>query len=568
MVLHTARLGLGVHDAVLRTDVAVALSADVGPFSATVEDIGVRLDVGAADPDAATPMRAKLGFKAPKGIGFAIDSDTVKGGGFLELDVEAGRYAGVLELVTPSFGLTALGILNTKLPGEAHGWSLFFALTATFNPPIQLGFGFVLSGVGGLFAVNRRLDELAMRDAVRGGNLDSVLFPTDVVAEAPRIFATVEAMFPIAKGSFVFGPMIKIGWGTPPLVEAMIGVFVSLPRPLIIALLGRVRCALPTPEKPVLILNMDVAGSINFGAGTVGLDAQIHDSSLFGLELTGAMAFRARFKDRPGFLLSVGGFHPAFVPPADVGKLARMGMSLRLGKQENILVTLGSYFALTSNTLQFGAAIDVSARVGPFKVAGGAYFDALIVYKPFHFTAGMGAYFSVSWGDWDLLAVRVALVLDGPGPWRAQGEATFTIAGFDKSFHFDETFGDKIAASSERAPVAARSALPSRSPPTGAPSPAVSPRCACATSRPTTPGPSSLPPTPASAFASVSPPSASPSSRWGRSSPPSRGRSTSRSSRSPAVPRPSRPRSKSCSRPPPSSTSPTRRSCPLRPSSP
>lgn len=455
VLLHTARLGIGPHTQALRTDVAVAASAEIGPFMATVQDIGLRLNVGAAEPGSALPVRTGLGFKPPKGIGFAIDSETVKGGGFLELDVEAGRYAGVLELVTPSFGLTALGILNTKIPGQPHGWALFFALTATFSPPIQLGFGFVLSGVGGLFAVNRRLDEPAMREAVRGGNLDSVLFPTDVVKEAPRIFATVESMFPIAKGSFVFGPMIKVGWGTPPLVEAMIGVFVSLPRPLIIALLGRVRCALPTPEKPVLILNMDVAGSINFAAGTVGLDAQIHDSSLFGLELTGAMAFRARFKDQPGFLLSVGGFHPAFVPPADVGKLTRMGMSLRLGKQENILVTLSSYFALTSNTLQFGAAIEVSASVSVFKVAGGAYFDALIVYKPFHFTAGMGAYFSVSWGEWDLLAVRVGLVLDGPGPWRAQGVASFKIAGFEKSFEFDETFGDKIAASSERAPVAA-----------------------------------------------------------------------------------------------------------------
>lgn len=455
VLLRTARLGVGPHAQALRIDVAVAVSAEIGPFTATVQDIGLRLDVGAAEPGSALPVRTGLGFKPPKGIGLAIDSETVKGGGFLEIDVEAGRYAGVLELVTPSFSLTALGILNTKIPGEPRGWALFFALTATFSPPIQLGFGFVLSGVGGLFAVNRRLDEPAMREAVRGGNLDSVLFPNDVVKEAPRIFATVESMFPIAKGSFVFGPMIKVGWGTPPLVEAMIGVFVSLPRPLIIALLGRVRCALPTPKKPILLLNMDVAGSINFGAGTVGLDAQIHDSSLFGLELTGAMAFRARFKDQPGFLLSVGGFHPAFVPPADVGKLTRMGMSLRLGKQENILVTLSSYFALTSNTLQFGAAIDVSASVRAFKVAGGAYFDALIVYKPFHFTAGMGAYFSVSWREWDLLAVRVALVLDGPGPWRAQGVASFTIAGFEKSFEFDETFGDKIAASSERAPVAA-----------------------------------------------------------------------------------------------------------------
>jgi hypothetical protein len=458
--LHRVALELGVEGtpALPRFSGSFSLGVEVGPFVATVQDIGMSL---ALVPATAKRARFKVGsrglgfgFEPPTGVGFAIDAETVKGGGFLSLDVDAGRYAGVLELVTPSFGLTALGILNTKIPGEPRGWSLFFALTATFNPGIQLGFGFVLTGVGGVFAVNRRLDEPAMRVAVRGGNLDSVLFPSDVVAEAPRIFATVESMFPIAKGSFVFGPMIKIGWGSPTLVEAMIGVFVSLPSPLIIALLGRVRLALPADE-PILVLNMDIAGSINFGAGTVGLDAQIHDSSLWKLELTGGMAFRACFKDRPGFLLSVGGFHPAFDPPADVGPLARMGMSLRLGKAENVLVTLRSYFALTSNTLQFGAGIEVSAGVAKFKITGGAYFDALFVWRPFHFTADMGAYFAVTWRDWELLAVRVALTLDGPGPWRARGEATFTILKLELGFSFDETFGDEIAAADEKAPVRA-----------------------------------------------------------------------------------------------------------------
>ena len=435
---------------------STCIGAELGPLDARIDEMGLALIVTTCEQGDGLLGRVdvRLGFKPPKGVGFSIESETVKGGGFLSFDFDAGRYAGVLELVTPSFGLTALGILTTKIPGEPKGWSLFFALTATFNPGIQLGFGFVLTGVGGLFAVNRRLDEPAMRAAVRGGNLDSVLFPTDVVAEAPRIFATVESMFPIAKGSFVFGPMIKIGWGSPTLVEAMIGIFVSLPAPLIIALLGRVRLALPA-DKPILVLNMDIAGSINFGAGTVGLDAQIHDSTLWKLELTGSMAFRARFKDQPGFLLSVGGFHPAFEPPADVGPLARMGMSLRLGKQENILVSLRSYFALTSNTLQFGAAIEVSAQILKFRIYGGAYFDALIVYRPFHFTAGMGAYFGVAWRKWELLAVRVALTLDGPGPWRARGVASFTIVGFELSFEFDETFGDKLAESEERAPVRA-----------------------------------------------------------------------------------------------------------------
>ncbi|MDO9015264.1 MAG: hypothetical protein Q8S73_30535 [Deltaproteobacteria bacterium] len=450
LTIDTVRLSLDVGSAGVTLDSGLTVGLLLGPLAVTVVEIGLVLHIDPSDGEGGFgEFDVGLVFRPPTGLGLSIDAETVRGGGYLFLDFERGRYAGFLELLTPAFGIAAVGILDTKLPPELGGWSLFLALSANFNPGIQLGFGFVLSGVGGVAAVNRRLDAPALRGAVRAGNLDTVLFPHDLVAEAPRIIASVDAMFPLAKGSFVFGPMVKIGYGTPTIIEAMLGVFISLPSPVVIALLGRIHCALPKPDSVVIELNMDVAGILDFGAGTFSLDARIHDSRLLKFSLSGDMAFRLWFKRNPAFLLSVGGFHPDFEPPGDVGPLERMTLGLPASEGDGpaLEISFRAYFAITSNTLQFGAAFVLDGEVAGFRIHGDTSFDALITFSPFHLTTTFSLSLSVGWESFDLLGVHVDLQLDGPGPWRARGHAIFTIVGFEAEFEFDKTFGPATSGS-------------------------------------------------------------------------------------------------------------------------
>ena len=72
-------------------------------------------------------------------------------------------------------------------------------ITAEF-PPIQLGFGFSLLGVGGLLGLNRSVMVERLRSGVRDGTLDSVLFPEDVVANAGRILSDLQQVFPPTPG--------------------------------------------------------------------------------------------------------------------------------------------------------------------------------------------------------------------------------------------------------------------------------------------------------------------------------------------------------------------------------
>ena len=96
-----------------------------------------------------------LGFKPPSGLGLSVDGGGFKGGGFLGFEPEQQSYSGMLGLeYQDQFTLKAFGLLTTRLPNGQIGFSLLIVISSEFTP-IQLGFGFKLSGVGGLLGLNR-----------------------------------------------------------------------------------------------------------------------------------------------------------------------------------------------------------------------------------------------------------------------------------------------------------------------------------------------------------------------------------------------------------------------------
>ena len=60
-----------------------------------------------------------------------------------------------------------------------------------------------------------------MAAGVRTGAINGILFPTNVIENAPRIISDLRAIFPPKEGTFLIGPMAKIGWGTPTLVSRL-----------------------------------------------------------------------------------------------------------------------------------------------------------------------------------------------------------------------------------------------------------------------------------------------------------------------------------------------------------
>ena len=428
-----------------RLSLAGALTGGVelGPFVATIENVGIKADISfPSDGGNLGPINIAPGFKPPNGIGLVIDSGAVKGGGYLFIDPDKGEYAGVAELtIQETISVKAIGIINTKLPNGQKGFSLLLLISVEFTP-IQLGFGFTLNGIGGLIGAHRSMNLEALRQGVKNNTLDHILFPEDPVANAPQIIASLNTVFPIVTGQFTFGIMGIIGWGTPTLIQIEAGLMIEIPDPVRIALLGVVKAVLPNKDSPLLQLQVNFLGTIDFEKKLLTFDASLYDSRLLSFTLSGDMALRLSWGDSPHFLLSVGGFHPDYQPPPlNLPTLERITLNLLGGN--NPRLTLTSYFAVTSNTVQFGAGIDFLFKISKFKVVGFLYFDALFQFSPFYFKVSIAAGLAVKLGSKTILGIHISGSLEGPTPWRVKGKGKFKILFFKFTVKFSKTFGER-----------------------------------------------------------------------------------------------------------------------------
>ncbi|HEV7242538.1 MAG TPA: DUF6603 domain-containing protein [Thermoanaerobaculia bacterium] len=437
-------IALKLRDGNVVIEAGADFKVELGPLVAVVENIGISGTLSFPDDGGNLgPANLAVGFKPPNGVGLSLDAGIVKGGGYLYFDFDKGEYAGALELTVADFlSLTAIGLINTTLPGGEPGFSLLIIVTAEFNPGFQLGFGFAVTGVGGLLGLNRAvlLDPLVL--GVRTGAANSILFPTNVVANAPRILSDLRAIFPPEEGTFLIGPMAKIGWGTPTLISLSLGIIIEIPGNVVI--LGRLRLALPTDEEAVLVLQISFVGALEFDKSRFWFFATLFESRVLFITLEGEMGLLMDFSDNPNFVLSVGGFHPRYTPPPlPFPSPARLALSLINESFARVRVEL--YFALTSNSVQMGCRVDAFFGFDAFSVEGYFGFDALLRFSPFYFIVEISVGFSVKVFGLGLWGVHLRAALEGPTPWHISGSAEIEFLFFTFDVDVDVTFGERRA---------------------------------------------------------------------------------------------------------------------------
>jgi hypothetical protein len=431
LTLRQLQIGLGAHtNEGFGLEATTALQLALGPVAAVVEGLGFHLRY--ADEIA-------VGFTPPKGIGMLLDAGVVRGGGYLFYDADTEQYAGALELdVSGVLTVKAIGLLTTKMPGGADGYSLLVILSAE-GFDLQLGFGFSLTAIGGLFGYQRGVNPQAMRDGVKGGTVGSIMFPKNPVANAPALVTTLGTLFPPVADQYTVGLMVRVNWGGR-IVAMSLGVIVEFPEPVRIVLLGKIEVAAPDPAAPLVVFNLDLVGILDFGAKEASMDASLYDSRVLVFSITGDMAMRLSWGDEGRFAISIGGFHPRYNPPAQFPRLERAAISMGLG--DNPRLRSESYFALTSNTFQTGARTELYAAAAGFNVTGFIGWDLLVQFDPFRFVADFGAGLALRHGTTTLMSVHVQGTLAGFAPLWVSGSASFTILFFEVSFGFTFTLID------------------------------------------------------------------------------------------------------------------------------
>jgi hypothetical protein len=434
-------IAAGLNPDAITASVGADIGAKLGPLQAVVENMGVKLTFE-APPGGGNlgPVGVTLGFKPPRGVGLSIDAGVVKGGGYLFLDFEREEYGGAIELVFAEFlSLKSVGLITTRMPDGSKGFSLLVIITAEFGSGIQLGFGFNLIGVGGILGLNRVVAIEALSSGIRSGGIESVMFPKDVVANAPRIISDLRQYFPPQRDVFLIGPMAKLGWGTPTLVSGQLGLILEFPN-VNITILGLLKVVLPHEDADLLHLQVNFIGRIEPANSRLWFYAELYDSRLLFLTLEGGFGLLLDWGDESNFVLSAGGFHPRFTPPPlPFPEPTRLAISIL--NESFAKIRVESYFAVTSNSVQFGAHSEMFFGIDDFSIEGHLTFDALFQFDPFYFRFALSTSFSVKVFGVGIYSVGYSGLLEGPTPWHIEGKGHISLLFFSISVPFQHTWG-------------------------------------------------------------------------------------------------------------------------------
>jgi hypothetical protein len=161
---------------------------------------------------------------------------------------------------------------------------------------------------------------------------------------------------------------------------------------LLISLLGLSTARFPQEGPDVYAqVELELEARLDPGAGEFWVEAILAPSSFVidpACHLTGGFAFCTWFgpsKQAGDFVLTLGGYHPAFAPPSYYPTVPRLGFSWQLGGA--VTVSGKAYFALTPSAFMLGGELDVTFQSGNLRAWLTAGADVILHWSPFWFDA-------------------------------------------------------------------------------------------------------------------------------------------------------------------------------------
>lgn len=433
------------------TALTAVVSGDLsmGPLFLGVEDLGFRLVVVPNSNGRFGTFDLDAGVKVPSGYAAQLDAGLISGGGHLEKSDH--EYRGALSLRFESFGLSAFAILTTRMPSGRPGVSFLASIFGDVD--VQLGYGFRLTGIGGIIGIDRRVDVDQLRSVLADGRLDSVMFPRAPIKDAAVILDDMAAVFPPARGQYLIGPMAKVAWGTPTLIEGKLGVILEVGDETRAVVVGSLEAVLPARSAAIVVLRLDFIGTVEAATGAVGFDATLTSSRILSWPVTGEAAVRTGWGPSAGLVASVGGFHPAFSPPAGFPALRPMTIDFATN---NPSLTLTAYLAITLGSVQAGAEASLYAKgpkipfVGRFAVEGSVGFDALVHFDPFAFDAKLWLALDLLFRGDVVCGIGGDLRLRGPNRYEIKGKLRVKALGVTVKVGIDKAWGTPVTETPQR----------------------------------------------------------------------------------------------------------------------
>ncbi|MFZ2449783.1 MAG: DUF6603 domain-containing protein [Methylovulum miyakonense] len=379
------------------------------------------------------------------------------GGAFLKSTAEDGgtAYYGQVIVQVGSIGFKALGgytpahtANDPNHAGQKIQIPASFFIYANINVPLGGPPYLYLNGFAGGFGVNDLLKLPTLE------NLPGYILLPGPNSKAPpqggSAADTINTVLPQMQEYFIPDPgqywvAAGVTFSSFQMINAFALVTVSFGVDFQVALLGSCSMNFPTgAPTPIAYVEIDILASFSPSTGLLAVEGIISPASyIFGsfCQITGGFAFYIWFNPpaiangpKTGdFVVTLGGYHPAFTPPAYYPKVPRLGINFNLGPFH---VTGGCYFALTPGMFMAGGSMNATWDLDVIKAWFTIGADFLIAWAPFHYEADVyvNVGCSVNLGLVTLnVSVGADLQLWGP-PFGGVAEVDLDVVSFTISF--------------------------------------------------------------------------------------------------------------------------------------
>lgn len=322
-------------------------------------------------------------------VGFQSAEVTIAGG--LKKSGKAPvEYDGMLLIQISEFGFIAIGAYSTPpvSPGSKDTYTSLFIFAGVFVvigiPPIV-----EITGLGLGVGYNRELEVPTDLNAIPGFILVEVLDQPDKIADDPMgALMSMGTQIPAKRGSFWLAAGLR---GTSfVVVHVTVILYVALDRGVEIGILGVARMALPTADTALVSLELALKIRFSSSESLFSIQAQLTSNSYLlnkDCQLTGGFAYFMWFA-KSQFLLTIGGYHPAFHRLPEYPDVPRLGFHWSfLGI---VYIKGEAYFALTNTAVMAGARLEATAGPDWLYVWLTAYTDFLLSWEPFYYDFDIG----------------------------------------------------------------------------------------------------------------------------------------------------------------------------------
>ncbi|MBD0743016.1 hypothetical protein BG418_01495 [Streptomyces sp. CBMA152] len=452
--LTVRRLGVGYQDQELSVLADATMKA--GPLTIGVDGLGlgVRLD---------KLLHGELEAEG-RLSGLSVDYSTPTleiGGAFLKGTPPAGYdlfISGLLAVKASKYSFGAVGAYLHKMDGQPSLF-LFGELGGEIPGPPP----FVLTGLMGGFGYNSHLRiptlaEVSVFPLIAGltSETGSGTLKEEPAADAKGgLLGTLESLTSgddpwVRPADGQIWVAAGVAFSVCELIQARALLTAEFGSGLAISLLGRASASFPLPKEatkagvaPYANLELDLEAVYTSEKAMLAVDALLTDRSFVldpACHLTGGFALHCWFDGsaHPGdFVLTLGGYHPQFTPPAHYPAPPRLGINW--SPSDAVSITGGSYLALTPAAFMVGSSLDVQYHSGDVRAWLTAHVDALLQWQPFHFdvTAGITLGASLNTHVFGTWSVEVGADFHAWGP-PTGGEVTVHVLGIGLTVAFGQ----------------------------------------------------------------------------------------------------------------------------------